>query len=69
MTVDVLARFLDCLETYNHVQDLDDRLTDLEQRIRRVGVCHERFLTNQAKVAPRLGPIKPWGGITSKIRH
>jgi Family of unknown function (DUF5677) len=49
MTVDVVWRFLRFVGAIKEVQGLDDRLRDLEGRIKRANIGHERFLTNRMK--------------------
>jgi hypothetical protein len=51
MTADVVGRFFDLVEAFEMVDGLDERLDDLAKRINRVNVAHERFVTNQTKIA------------------
>jgi uncharacterized protein DUF5677 len=51
MATDVVTRFFRLVEAFEETQGLDDRLEDLAERINRANVGHERFVTNQMKVA------------------
>ncbi len=51
MATDVVTRFFRLVEAFEEIQGLDNRLEDLAERINRANVAHERFVTDQMKVA------------------
>jgi hypothetical protein len=50
MMADVVCRFFDLIGVFEEVQGLHDRMKDLEERINRANVGHERFVTNRMEI-------------------
>jgi hypothetical protein len=51
VAADVVWRFFNFVEAIKDVQGLDGRLKDLDARIKRANIAHERFVTSRTEVA------------------